>query len=275
MRAVPIEWHRGPAWVDGDDIVMDLARSTPYWPLAEPGVGVELSRVRAPDDAAAFVERFGMLRATRERRLLEFRRPASPCALLREAFAHFQATAEDLQGILEAAVVVRRATSGDAEAMNQLRAWFVVAEDEKISVRDSTTGDLVRRAGDALSPDERLVGADDRTVLLHASQDTARRLNDGLALDEATPCVFDRAFVGEAGIAPGTWCLGMIPSTLAGVCYLSVALALADRREIGACEEATCRRMFFGSDSRQRFCTPACAGRARQRRFKAKRSEGG
>ena len=273
---MPLKWRRGPAWVEGDDIVMDLARSTPYLPLAEPGVGVELARVRTPDEAAAFVERFGMLRATRERRLLEFARPENPGAPLREGFAHFEAAAADLQRILESALVVRRAASGDTDAMNQLRAWFVVAEDEEVPVRDSGTGDVVlRRAGDVLSPGERLEGADDRTILLHASQDTAGRLNDGLALDDATPCVFDRAFVGEAGVKPGTWRMGMVPSTLAGVCYLSVALALADRQEIAACEERSCRRVFVATDPRQRYCTPTCAGRARQRRFKAKRSEGG
>jgi len=134
---------------------------------------------------------------------------------------------------------------------------------------------VIARAGDVLTAQDRLVDADDRSVVLRASHDTANRLNDGWALDEASPYVFDRAFAGEPDAKPGTWRLGLAPSNLVGVAYLSVAVTLADQQQIGICEETTCRRAFFVTDGRQRFCTPACANRARHRRFRANRRRGG
>ncbi|MCY3842725.1 MAG: CGNR zinc finger domain-containing protein [Acidobacteria bacterium] len=273
VRPMPIRWRRGPAWVDGDNIVMDLRRSTDYQPLAEPHVGVELSRVRTPEDATAFVQRFGMLRATREdRRVVQMRAPEDGWAPLREGFVDFEAAALDLHGILEDALLVQAAAGGGAEAICELRERFVIPEDREVTVRGA--GDLVvARAGDVLSAEDRLVDADDRSVVLRASHDTAGRLNDGWALDEATPYVFDRAFAGEHGVTPGTWRLGLAPRNLVGVAYLSVALALADRQPIAICEDRTCRRAFFVTDGRQRFCTSTCANRTRYRRFRAKQKE--
>lgn len=268
---MPIRWRRGPAWVDGDNIVMDLRRSTDYQPLAEPHVGVELSRVRTPKDATAFVQRFGMLRATREdhRVVQQMRAPEGRWAPLREGFVDFEAAALDLHGILEDALLIQKAAGGDAKAIGELRERFVISEDREITVRDATGDLVVAQAGDVLSAEDRLVDADDRSVVLRASHDTAGRLNDGWALDEATPYVFDRAFAGEHGVTPGTWRLGLAPSNLVGVAYLSVALALADRQPFAICEDRTCRRAFFVTDGRQRFCSSTCANRTRYRRFRA------
>lgn len=271
---MPIEWRRGPAWVDGDEIVMDLERSTSYQPLAEREVGVELSRVRTPDEAAAFVERYGLLRWTLEQqRVVRQLRgePREPTLTLRQEFVSFQVAAEDLGVILDQALTVRRAAGGDADAVARLRAWFVVPDDEVVEVPNDAGGIDRRRAADVYSREERLIDADDAEVVLRSSHDTAERINEGLALDDPTPFVFDRAVVGEPGVEPGAWRLGIMPRTLAGVCYLSVALSLADRQEIDLCEEETCRRPFVVADARQRFCAPACASRARQRRFKARR----
>ena len=41
---------------------MDPSRSTSYQPLTEPTVGIELANVKTPNDAVAFVRRFGLLR---------------------------------------------------------------------------------------------------------------------------------------------------------------------------------------------------------------------
>ena len=35
LRPMSVEWRRGPAWIDGEDIVIDLARSTTYHPFAD------------------------------------------------------------------------------------------------------------------------------------------------------------------------------------------------------------------------------------------------
>ena len=77
----------------------------------------------------------------------------------------------------------------------------------------------------------------------------------------------DRAAMGE-DVPPARWRLGMMPNTLAGACYLSVALTLVDREPIGICAEPSCRKIFFIEDGRQRFCTATCANRARFKRYK-------
>ena len=112
---------------------------------------------------------------------------------------------------------------------------------------------------------------------MEASQKAADKLNDGLAGDNAAPYVFDRAFIGES-VCPGAWRLGVAPTTLEGVCYLTVALMLAEKEPIEVCCEPTCGHFFVATDGRQKFCTPACGNRARYRRYqekaaKAKNSE--
>ena len=41
---------------------MDPRRATSYQPLTEPVIGIELANVKTPNDAVAFVRRFGLLK---------------------------------------------------------------------------------------------------------------------------------------------------------------------------------------------------------------------
>ena len=65
--------------------------------------------------------------------------------------------------------------------------------------------------------------------------------------------------------APGGLRVGVLPDTLVGFCYLRVAYAIA-KEPIAVCDE--CNLPFVVDDKRQKFCEPACANRARFRRFK-------
>ena len=260
VRPVPVEWLRGPAWIDGGDIVMDGPRASTYHPLAEPEIGMELARVRTPKDAVTFVGRFGLL--------YMFGRPTAGRLKkrLREPFTGFEAVAGELSFILETARLVRRGSDGDAKAIRHLHEMILVPEDGRVSVRDDETGEYVeRRAGDVLSPEERFVDADDHTILMHANQyRVAELLNEGIA--DGPACVHDRAFAGES-TPPGKLRFGIRPASLAGVCYLSVALALTEQAAVGVCADPTCGRPFFIRDKRQRFCDRACGNRVRFRRF--------
>ena len=264
LRPVPaeFEWLRGPTWVDGEDIVLDPSRASTYHPLAEPEIGIELARVRTPDDAVAFAGRFGLLWQGRPHQ----RRPLQP---LRESFSTFETSAEHLRYVLAAAELVRRGTAGDAEAIRRLHQQLFIPEDAEVQVSE---GDEIvwRRAGDVYSPDERFVDPDDRTILMYANEDlVARPLNDMVAGNDA--CVYDRAFMNES-VPPGALAVGIRPSgSLDAVCYLSVALALAERAPIGVCADPSCARPFFITHRRQRFCSKACGNRVRFRRFADKR----
>lgn len=280
LRRVFIEWLRGPAWIDGDDIVMDRNRATLYHPFAEPEIGIELARVRTPQDAVAFVERFGLLR-TRVRmpqdavayvKYLGLLRqqpvsipPEEPLGPLRESFRSFESPAKELRGILEVARLVQRGAHGDAEALSRLRDQVLVAEDREIGIYDEASRDWVpRRMDDAYSPYERLVEADERTLLMYAHEHlVAAKLSKGIT--DSPACFHDRTFMGES-VPPGALRFAVVAESLVSVCYLSVGLALADRMPV-VCADPTCRRPFFPADKRQRFCSRACGNRVRFRRF--------
>ncbi len=256
---MPISWLCGPAWIDGEDIVMDRARASTYYPLAEREIGIDLARVRTPEDAVAFVGRYGLLQQP-------ISLPGRPLKPLREPFASFETSADDLRHVLETERLVRRGTKGDPEAIGRLRQLVVIPEDHRMSVQDDETGELVtRRAGDVYTADERFVDADDRTLVMHANEYyVAGPLNEGMA--DSLACVHDRAFAGES-VPPGALRIGIRPTSLTAICYLSVALALADQASIGTCADPECARPFFIADKRQRFCSKACGNRVRFQRF--------
>jgi len=264
-RPVPITWLRGPAWRDGDDVVMDGARAVTYHPFAEPALGLELARVRTPEEAVAFVERFGLLNRP------YYSEHERPMTVLREPFGVFQETAGTLRDILETARLVRRGVDGDAEATRALHVRLLVPEDAEVSKVDHKTGEVrTGRAGDLWTPEQRFVGADDRTILMCAHEyHVARPLNDGMW---GTASVHDRSYLGES-VPPGTLRIGITASTLNSICFLSVALALAERKPVGVCADPACARPFFITDKRQRFCSKACSNRVRFKRFMDKRGK--
>ena len=151
-------------------------------------------------------------------------------------------------------------------AMGELRDAITIQDDEIVTTWDGNER-VERRAGDISSRELRYVGADDRTILVASSRHLARHVNECLLGEYARLQFVDRAAMGE-DVPPARWRLGMMPNTLAGACYLSVALTLVDREPIGICAEPSCRKIFFIEDGRQRFCTATCANRARFKRYK-------
>jgi len=266
VSPLPLDWHRGPAWVDGDDIVMDLANITRYQPRTQPQLGVELSRIRTADDAAEFVRQYGLLTKEADRHLpVEVERPAGT---LREPFALFQRVAEDLRTVLETMLAVRLARSGDEDALHKLREWYWDLTEPVGSDGLSFEERYTDRRLEVVAPAPRLKPADeDRSIMALASQVAAGTLNAGMIQGKPQVAVFDRAFAGEA-VPPGSWRIGLEQSTLEVLCYMSVALTLTDQQPIGICAEPSCRRIFFITDGRQRYCTATCANRARFKRFK-------
>ena len=117
---------------------------------------------------------------------------------------------------------------------------------------------------------EDFADADDRTVLIRASSWVALGLSTGLANGPAHPFVFEPAEYSpeNESLVPGEIRVGVLPETLLGFSYLSVAIDMAAQDDLENCEE--CRLPFVVEDKRQRFCTKTCAGRARFRRFQEK-----
>ena len=253
VRQVNRRWLRGPARLEGDTIVVDYARGTAWDPLSEPALGRELARVRTPDDAVAFAERFGLLRDGAEG-IDRF-----PEALLpgREPFQVFAEAAESLRSITRTVLDVRSAVEGDAEALLRLAARFFTSEAEPEPHPGIPDWD---------PPPQRIRATDDRSLLIHASHWSGWQLS--IALKDTRAFIYDRAERGES-VSPGHLRVGILPRTLLDACYLTLAVSLADKDPLSICME--CERLFVVEDARQKFCTPKCANRSRFRKHDQKR----
>jgi hypothetical protein len=229
-----LKWVRGPAWLDGDDVVLDLPRGTLYAPLAEPGLGLDLTKVKTPDDAVAFAQRYGLLsvRASSEDGLalaMTLREALSAPVPIRESAQSFIQTAAHLRGLVAIARDVRKGAEGDDKAIHRLR---------------------------------QTAKGDSRAILIGAADICAQAFT--AALRDTWPMVYDRAAMGE-NVPPGRLRIGVFATTLKEACYLTIAAGLAEHEPIDVCAE--CSAAFVVEDARQRYCTPRCASRARFKRF--------
>jgi hypothetical protein len=209
---------------------MDFDRAELYQPVKHP-VGHALARVRTPDQVASFVTSYGLLRRVAGN---------PPLQVDRLPVTEFLKEAEHLTDIMRVHVTVRSAIAGDGAALAAMRARF----------------------------GEQAKATDDRGLLLYASAWVAWALN--LRLQQTYGRVYDRAAHDGESVPPGSLRVGVLPQTLQHVCYLQVALALAEKEPIAICIE--CDRPFVVEDARQRFCTPQCSNRARFRRHHEKHS---
>lgn len=269
MQKLGREWSRGPASRRGDVIVLDVKRSSLYDPLTESRIGVDLARVRTPDDAVRFTQRYGLLQQTGFDSLSGVPRVAE----VTEPFATFERASQDLRSIMRTHIEVRRAArEGDREALARLRLQFGPRDPDAIVVYHDAAGEhrVVARESPFARPED-FDPVSDRTVLIRASDWAAGGLNSGLLQAHAHPFVFDPAyaFPDDHAIVPGGLRIGVLPETLLGFCYLTVAQAIATE-PLGTCEE--CQLPFVIEDARERFCTKTCGGRSRQRTFKANKA---
>jgi hypothetical protein len=230
--------------------------------------------VRTPDQAVMFAKRYGLLRSTpydphhwsagREGRHFG---PDEE----REPFEIFERHAEDLRQILRTVLDVRKASGGDKDALTRLRERFVRADGEILryparhvprSAPKSDVGVLriaMDWAGDGLRAGMNMY---DRVSVLIFDPSSPPGEYD--AQTEESEDNTRYASTGQIEVAA-------FASSLLGFCYLNVAQELATQVRLEVCPE--CARVFVVEDSRQRFCEPACANRARFRRFAIRRKE--
>jgi hypothetical protein len=225
---------------------MDCPRAEMYEPLRvlQPLLSA-LTAIHAPTDVVSFVQQFGLLHG-----------PAPDSRDLpvtaRDGLTWYTTTAREIREIVQLHRQVTRATQGDTDARTFLRHWatetFPQMDDGSTFTPASESQNLPAMA-------------------LTASRWIAGTLTNNLF--KAKPLIYDRAAIGEA-VKPGLLRIGIAPQSLMDVCYLAIALALAEKEPLALCPE--CQRVFVVEDARQKFCTPACGGRARLRRFTTNRT---
>jgi hypothetical protein len=237
IATVPLglPWIRGKARLEQGEIRIDAKHAAEYvlQPGDFPGLLDALTNIEKSRDAVQFVERYGLLRAG----------PTAP--RLAEPFLEWQERACELRAIFYLREALRRSLA-DPKDDRELR-------------------DRVIRIARELEPAER-EGARLENVQRWADLALARAVNEGLG--EARFIVAPSSLLSlENGspVSPGHFLLSAEVHDLVEAAYCSLALAIANRKEIRSCEE--CERIFTPADNRQRFCTPRCATRARVRRY--------
>jgi hypothetical protein len=260
LRPLAYAWLRGPARRDRDQIVIEGRTAEVYEPVTlKENVGIALTRVRTPDDAVTFATKFGLL--TRSNPGL----PGDPIPeTLSQSFADFEQAAADAHRILRTIIDVRSVVGGDRAALERLRKDFGPKDPEADVPFQTEAGTVRVKARDIYTADDFL--RDDPRILIRASAWAADGLMNNLRNTFAY--VFEPAqLFPSATPTPGQIRIGLIGRTLLDYCHIALAQALATE-PIAVCED--CHRPYVVQDKRQRFCEPACANRARFRKFKTK-----
>jgi hypothetical protein len=232
----PPEWIRGPAIIDGDEVVLEDRQRERYQPHTHAGeMLVDLAGISEPHDILRFVRQYGLLRH------------GPDANNHREALEEWRIAAGWLRSTLAVAVDLADSLNGVGSAYDNLR------ENELV----------------------RLHAANGEPPVLHdelesiASAALAHAVTAGLG-DVRTRIVSDMESV-DGATDPGRFRYFFEPDDLLGHLFASAAHLIVQRAPLARCPE--CGRYFAVEHGRQQFCTPSCASRARYKRFAAKRKK--
>lgn len=202
--------------------------------------GLDLARVRTPDEALAFINVYGPLNELPDGLLMLEDRVRGKTTLKRPIEVR-----ERVDDVLRDAI--------------EFREMLAVALDTRKAAGDDSAKRRFERFVRAL-------GQDDSSSRVRQSREMWASQLIALAINESIAA----ARCSVQAIAPGQFEMQLLSSTLRGYCYISIARSLASREPLAVCEE--CARIYAREDGRQRFCEPKCAGKARSRRFMEKGS---
>jgi hypothetical protein len=229
------EWVRGPARIDGDEIVLDESRAEKYWLYESEQaerMAFDLAAMafhksgRDPRQVRAFVRRYGLL----------WHGPhelgSGEC---RELFENWWLEAEQLSSVL-----AMSASLGDAlreGSADPVRQFFARIGGLPFDIPT------------------------DEDYLMVATTIAARMLNQGMQ-DGRWGLVTGR---------PGEVQLAYYPPNLVTAAYANIAALVANRAEFKECPG--CGRIFPPKSGKQTYHDPQCATRARQRRWKGEKAK--
>jgi hypothetical protein len=234
-------WTRGPARLNADWVILDTTKAENY-STAGLDLLFELASIGGPADIVPFVRRFGLLWHS-----------ANYETDCREKVADWQREASHLRYQLTLWRLLQRSIAGDVNANQVL--W-----DYQSHFQIRYTQDVYPRA--PLSDDELHV-----TVSQLLAWHVDKGLEDMRIHIAAGAIVNVGGHLGE----PGRFLFIPGPPNLLGFAYHQLALLLVDRMPLDTCRE--CGRFYHVTDRRQQYCSPTCAGRARHRRWTARKSE--
>jgi len=234
-------WARGPARIEGDDIVLDESRAEEYYLFEPTDLMFDLADLAAdpanpdPRGALAFVRRYGLLWHGKEALGSgECREPLGDW--WRESYV--LAVTADLYVRLK-----ESARSGSAESLRAGPVDYAAFEDMGVTEEDD---DLIEVSSLLLAEtiSARLKGCD-------------LGISSSLGLD-----------VQPRG--PLTFLLTQNPPDLLTAAYAQLAMAMVSRAPMQECPG--CGRMFIPESGKQKYCTKSCASTSRWRRWKERQT---
>jgi hypothetical protein len=232
LRPHHLEWLRGRAQIIGDRIVLDRATAERYQPAGEWNLLFDLAAVRRPEDAVAFVSRYGLLRHGRG------------AADTQEPFSAWLETAYTFTNLLDLYHLIAGARYGDPASLATLWDEWSDRFQPIVESAPSTNEELLAGASRALAW---LV-----TEGLRNAQFQVDMLTDAPGIGDD-----HRWDLGSFALAPRCRNLGELA-------YVVLAMMLCLRTPLRTCAE--CGRHFAPRNRLQRFHDRACAVRGRRRR---------
>jgi hypothetical protein len=234
------EWTKGPARIEGKEVILDARRANRYWiyefEQAEQ-MAFDLAAMafystgRDPQQVVAFVRRYGLLWHGADKL------GSGEC---RESLDDWWLEAEKLSSVLSMSTKL-------GESMREGSAAPVIRHFERLGVKETLASSF-----DSLT---------DETYLMAATTIVARLLNQ----------VLQGGQWGMATAGPGELQLAYYPTSLVAAAYANIATLVAAKAEFREC--LGCHRIFPPKSSKQKYHTPDCATRTRQRRWKREQSQ--
>ena len=230
-------WARGPARIEGDEIVLDEERAQPYYLFEPTDLLFDFADLAAdpanrdPRDALTFARRYGLLwHGNKDLGSGEGREPLE--RWWQESYT--LAVTTDLYVRLKDS-----ARSGSAEPLLTGPVDYAAFGDDRIT-----------EDGDALM---------EFTSLLLAEMISIRLEDCGIGISSSMGLDVERR-------GPLSFVLTQHPPDLVSAAYIQLAQAMANRAPVEVCPG--CGKMFIPESGKQKYCTKSCASTSRWRRWK-------
>jgi hypothetical protein len=237
-----LEWVRGPARIEGEEVILDEERAVPYYIFEPTGLMIDLAIIgaenwltRDPHGILAFVRRYG---------LLWHGAADLGTGKCRESLSKWWDEAGDIMWMLD--LYKRLIESIEQDSANPLH--------------EAIARDFAQACQPEPTSDEDLMNC--ASVLL--AEMITRKL-EGCTLGIASSVQLDVTPNG-----PGIFLLQQNPPNLVAAAYVDLVQAMVSRAPMRKC--IGCGQMFIPKSGKQKYHSPSCASTSRWRRWKEKQA---
>jgi hypothetical protein len=252
-------------------LVLDDERAEVYsWAKGTQNLLYDLAAIRTESDVLGFVRRYGPLYGGR----------ANDDEWGPETFGEWVTSAQDLSLVLYKYATLRHVADGDAIGRRELAEYFASTVYLGLPWSglwevDESQRELRDEAREMLSDNARV---DVSELVDELREELEQDLLSGLGhpylshpqgVELGVGRVSELEFSGTTPYPGGEFILAAYPNDLVQLAYFQLALDMTQAVEMRICPVDN--KIFPLRDPRQKYCSPQCGGRARYRRFAAKK----